>query len=128
MHLHYHSVVYQLNYILENKMTTLALQYESTLTDRYQTTVPAHVRAALRLEKRDKIKYTIQPDGHAHIQKVEEHESDPVVEQFLGFLVKDITQNPQNLKTLSPDLVSYLQSLISDVEIDLDAPLSDEDG
>ena len=39
------------------------MQVESTLTDRYQTTVPDTVRRALRLGKRDKISYTIRPDG-----------------------------------------------------------------
>ena len=34
------------------------LEVESTLTDRYQTTVPETVRRALRLGKRDKIHYT----------------------------------------------------------------------
>ncbi|WP_206165702.1 type II toxin-antitoxin system PrlF family antitoxin, partial [Citrobacter braakii] len=33
------------------------LEAESTLTDRYQTTVPETVRRALRLGKRDKIHY-----------------------------------------------------------------------
>ena len=32
----------------------------STLTDRYQTTVPEPVRRALKLGKRDKIHYAIQ--------------------------------------------------------------------
>jgi antitoxin PrlF len=40
-----------------------ALPVESTLTDGYQTTVPETVRRALRLGKRDKIHYTIRPDG-----------------------------------------------------------------
>ena len=39
------------------------LEVESTLTDRYQTTVPEMVRRALRLGKRDKIHYTIRPNG-----------------------------------------------------------------
>jgi bifunctional DNA-binding transcriptional regulator/antitoxin component of YhaV-PrlF toxin-antitoxin module len=37
------------------------LEAESTLTDRYQTTVPETVRRALRLGKRDKMRYTIRP-------------------------------------------------------------------
>ena len=37
------------------------LDVESTLTDRYQTTVPETVRRALRLYKRDKIHYSIRP-------------------------------------------------------------------
>ena len=36
----------------------IRLQVESTLTDRYQTTVPETVRRVLRLGKRDKIHYT----------------------------------------------------------------------
>lgn len=36
---------------------------ESTLTDRYQTTLPDPVRKVLGLSKRDKIQYTIQPNG-----------------------------------------------------------------
>ena len=39
------------------------LEAESTLTDRYQTTVPETVRRALRLGKRDKIHYTVRPSG-----------------------------------------------------------------
>ena len=39
------------------------LELESTLTDRYQTTVPNSVRRALRLGKRDKLRYRVQPDG-----------------------------------------------------------------
>ena len=39
------------------------LETESTLTDRYQTTVLETVRRALNLGKRDKIHYTIRPSG-----------------------------------------------------------------
>ena len=39
------------------------LEVESTLTDRYQTTVPETVRRALQLSKRDKIHYTIRAGG-----------------------------------------------------------------
>lgn len=42
-----------------------ALEAESTLTDRYQTTVPETVRRALKLGKRDKLQYPIRPDGKA---------------------------------------------------------------
>ena len=39
------------------------LELESTLTDRYQTTVPDAVRRALKLGKRDKIRYLVRSDG-----------------------------------------------------------------
>jgi antitoxin PrlF len=100
---------------------------ESTLTDRYQTTVPDAVRKALGLNKRDKIRYTIQPDGQVIISRADPAEADPVLEKFLDFLAQDITANPQHLQAINGDLVTHIQSLIADVEIDLDAPLSDQD-
>ena len=38
-------------------------EVESTLTDRYQTTVPEMVRLVLWLGKRDKIQYEIRQNG-----------------------------------------------------------------
>jgi hypothetical protein len=52
---------------------------------------------------------------------------DPALGQFLRFLARDIEENPQNLKVISSDLVSRAQSLVSGVEIDLDALLLNED-
>jgi antitoxin PrlF len=107
---------------------TPVLQSESTLTDRYQTTIPDTVRKALGLNKRDKIAYTIQSDGQVILSRVSEaEETDPVLEAFLNFLAQDMSENPQRLQALSTEWASKIQSLVTDVEIDLDAPLSDED-
>lgn len=100
---------------------------ESTLTDRYQTTVPEHVRKVLGLNKRDKICYTIQPDGQVVISRVDNTESDPLIGKFLNFIAQDIEKNPQHIQAISSDLVSRVQSLVAEVDLDLDAPLSDED-
>lgn len=100
---------------------------ESTLTDRYQTTIPEPVRKSLGLNKRDKICYTIQPDGQVVISRADQTESDPILGDFLDFLARDIAKNPQHLKALSSDLVSRVQSLVSEVDLDLNAPLLDED-
>lgn len=100
---------------------------ESTLTDRYQTTVPDPVRKALGLNKRDKIRYTIQPNGKVWISRADQEERDPALGEFLKFLARDIEQNPQSLQAISSDLVRHVQSLVSDVDLDLDAPLLDED-
>ena len=78
--------------------TILAPYAESTLTDRYQTTVPEPVRKALGLSKRDKICYTIQADGRVLISRVEQ--DDPLIGEFLNFLAQDIAENPQHLKTI----------------------------
>ncbi|MGR3274079.1 type II toxin-antitoxin system PrlF family antitoxin [Acaryochloris marina NIES-2412] len=106
---------------------TSAPRAESTLTDRYQTTVPDPVRKALGLSKRDKICYTIQPNGKVWISRVEQQESDPVLGKFLNFLTQDIEGNPQHIRAMSSDLASHVQSLTSGVDLDLDAPLVDED-
>jgi antitoxin PrlF len=100
---------------------------ESTLTDRYQTTIPDPVRKFLGLKKRDKICYTIQSDGQVVISRADQTESDPLLGQFLNFLVRHIEKNPQHLQAISSDLVNRVQSLVSEVDLDLDAPLSDED-
>ena len=42
-----------------------AIEAESSLTDRYQTTVPETIRRALKLGKRDKIHYTVKPTGES---------------------------------------------------------------
>ena len=55
------------------------LEVESTLTDRYQTTVPETVRRALKLGKRDKIHYTIRPSGEVVLTRVEASDGDDPV-------------------------------------------------
>lgn len=104
------------------------LEVESTLTDRYQTTVPETVRRALRLGKRDKIHYTIRPSGEVVLTRAETTEGDdPVLGQFLEFLARDIATHPERLQAVDAGLVQRLQSLIGDVEVDLDAALSADD-
>jgi antitoxin PrlF len=106
---------------------TLAPCSESTLTDRYQTTIPDPIRKVLGVSKRDKICYTIEADGRVVISRADKTHSDPILEKFLNFLAQDIEKNPQQLQVISGDLVSRIQSLVADVDIDLDAPLLDED-
>lgn len=98
-----------------------------SFVNRYQTTIPEPIRKALGLNKRDRICYTIQPDGQVVISRVDQTENDPVLGQFLNFIARDIEKNPQRLQAISSDLVSHVQSLVAEVDLDLDAPLSDED-
>ena len=100
---------------------------ESTLTDRYQTTIPEPIRKVLGLNKRDKICYTTESDGKVVVSRVNQTESDPILGQFLNFFAQDMQKNPQHLHAINSDLVSCIQSLVADVNVDLDAPLLDED-
>ena len=104
------------------------LEVDSTLTDRYQTTVPEPVRRALKLGKRDKIHYAIQANGAVLLSRVSRPEGDdPVLAQFLGFLARDIANQPRKMRSLNADLVQRIQSLVADVTVDLDTPLSADD-
>lgn len=103
-------------------------EVESTLTDRYQTTVPETVRRALRLGKRDKIHYSIRPGGEVVLTRADVAESDdPVLGAFLGFLAHDIASHPERLESVDASLVQRLQSLVGSVDVDLDAALSADD-
>jgi len=104
------------------------LEVESTLTDRYQTTVPETVRRALGLCKRDKIHYSIRPSGDVVLTRVETTENDdPVLDQFLGFLARDLANHPEHLQAVDAGLVRRLQSLVGGAQVDLESPLSAED-
>ena len=104
------------------------LEVESTLTDRYQTTVPETVRRALKLGKRDKIHYTIRPGGEVVLSRVEiAEQDDPVLGRFLGFLSRDIAHHPERLQTLDTSFVQRIHSLVGGLEVDLDAVLSADD-
>jgi antitoxin PrlF len=104
------------------------LEAQSTLTDRYQTTVPETVRRALRLRKRDKIQYVIRPSGEVILTRASDAEADdPVLGQFLCVLAHDIATHPERLQSVSHRFVQRIQSLVGEVNVDLEAPLSDDD-
>lgn len=108
-------------------MPQLPLQTESTLTERYQTTVPSVVRKALHLSKNDKIRFTVEPNGNVTLSRAEPSGDDPALSSFLSFLGKDIEQRPENIQALSPAMRDAIQSLVAGVEIDLNAPLDEND-
>ena len=61
------------------------------------------------------------------MSRANQAENDPVLAKFLTFLADDISQNPQNVSAIDSSLLDRVRPLVSDVEIDLDSPLSDED-
>ena len=104
------------------------LELESTLTDRYQTTVPNAVRRALKLSKRDKIRYLVRPDGRVVLTRASAAtEDDPVLDKFLSFLASDIATNPKRVRGLDAGLAKRIRSLVKGVKVDLDAELAPGD-
>jgi len=108
-------------------MSRAVLTEEATLTERYQNTVPATVRKVLHLKKGDKVRYTIDDNGHVSLSRADQIEEDPVLGQFLNFLAEDMGNNPGRLQGVSPTLADRIHSLVGGIEVDLDAPLSSED-
>lgn len=103
------------------------IEAESTLTDRYQTTVPESVRRALKLNKRDRLHYTVKPTGEVVLARATALAGDdPALEPFLTLLARDISTHPERLQALDAALVDRLRDLVADVEVDLDAPLPDD--
>jgi len=84
------------------------LQVESTLTDRYQTTVPETVRRALR-------------------RAATGESDDPALAPFLGFLARDMAEHPERLQIVDAGLVRRIQALVDGVDVDPDATLSADD-
>ena len=117
------TLVMQLHYL--GHMSTI--QATSTLTDRYQTTIPDTVRKALGLTKRDQLLYTVLPNGEIRVQKADTVNDDVALNAFLQLLEKDIMENPQKLTPLTRERLAYWRSLGDGNEINLDAPLVDED-
>jgi antitoxin PrlF len=104
------------------------IEVESTLTDRYQTTVPETVRRALGLGRRDKIHYSIRPGGDVVLTRADASQGDdPVIGKFLDFLAEDIAKHPEHLRVVDTGLVQRLNALVGELDIDLDASLSEND-
>ena len=100
------------------------LELESTLTDRYQTTVPGSVRRALRLGKRDKIRYLVQGDGTVVLTRGgAAGEDDPVLAGFLQFLANDLASRPGRVRALDRKLATRIRSLVRGVKVKLNEPL-----
>ena len=107
---------------------TATLEVESTLTDRYQTTVPETVRRVLKLGKRDKLQYTIRPNGEVVLSRAGAYEpQDPALESFLRFLEHDLAAHPERIRAVDTGLVERLRALVAGVDADLDAPLPADD-
>jgi antitoxin PrlF len=100
----------------------------STLTDRYQTTIPEPVRRQLRLKKGDRLRYRVVSDREVLIEKESlDSANDPSLEPFLAFIAKDIHDVPQRLGGIDPALIRRARELTEGVAIDRDAPLDPAD-
>jgi len=98
---------------------------ESTVTDRYQTTIPAEVRVALKVGRRDKLLYRVSSAGEVMLTKSEPE--DPVLEQFLSFVATDIAKHPERVRAIDTGLYDRIRTLVGHIDVDLNEPLSADD-
>lgn len=110
-----------------NALPELLIECESTLTAKYQTTVPQQVRERLHLEKNDKLRFLLLNDGSVVVENASAPASDPVLDSFLSFLERDMRGHPGNIAPVRRDLMEQAKDLVTGVEVDLDRPLSDDD-
>jgi len=103
-------------------------EIEATITERGQTTVPAPIRKMLAVKKTGRVVFRGMPDGRVEIARKEESEvhTDPVISEFLGFLEQDM--KARGKEAIRPVPKSFLDDYheLSRLDIDLDAPLTDD--
>ena len=63
----------------------LTFEARSTLTARYQTTIPKSIRLTLRLGKGGRIRYTVRPTGEVVLTRAQSADAaDPALGTLLG--------------------------------------------
>lgn len=104
----------------------MILAFQTTITEKGQTTVPAKLRTALGLSKGDRMEFAQNERGEWVVRRAQE-EGDPALAPFLELLARDMVERPAALAPLDPDLLSRARELTRGVEVDLDEPLEPED-
>lgn len=102
----------------------VALEADSKLTERHQTTIPAPIRDALHLNGGDRIHYKLKSSGEVVISRHREEQEDLVMTAFLNFLSHDMKRNPQNIEQLD---LSRGFELVAGMDVNLDDDIIDED-
>lgn len=74
------------------------LEAESTLTARYQTTIPDAIRKVLGLHKHDRVLYRVSDSGAVYLAKADTAEpEDPALAPFLALLDARMIRNPASI-------------------------------
>lgn len=97
-----------------------------SLTERYQTTVPASVRRALKLSKHDKIVFRVMEDNRVVLERQTVEAEDPELGRFLDLLSADIASGTAHIKPVTAALKDRIESLVGNIDLDLNAKLPEE--
>lgn len=94
----------------------------SSVTERFQTTIPKGVRDALGIRRGDTISYELAGD-QVVLKRAGTASDDPALLGFLDLLERDIANHGSRLAPVPEALVEQGRRLVGHVEVDLDAPL-----
>ncbi|MDI6746101.1 MAG: type II toxin-antitoxin system PrlF family antitoxin [Rhodocyclaceae bacterium] len=95
------------------------LEAVSTLTARYQTTIPDSVRKVLGLHKHDRVLYRVAENGAVYLVKAEvEMQEDPALSPFLALLDARMQNRPETLSPYTEADAAEDLELVKGVAID----------
>ena len=96
---------------------------QSSVTERFQTTIPKGVREALGLRRGDMLAYEVRGQEVVLRRSADQDNADPALLGILDLLQRDIATRPDRLRPVPERLVNRGRDLVRGVEIDLDSPL-----
>jgi len=96
----------------------------STITEKGQTTIPKPVREALGVDYGGRIAFYIDENRRVSIEREDDVAEDPVIEEFLAFLARDMRSHPERAVVDIPaGLRGRIDALTEGMAEDLDAPI-----
>ncbi|HEY9516192.1 MAG TPA: type II toxin-antitoxin system PrlF family antitoxin [Gemmatimonadaceae bacterium] len=95
----------------------------SKLTERSQTTLPPAVRTVLGLGPGQRIGYVIAGNEVRIINASAMEHDDPVLDEFLAFLGRDMAEHPDRIAAFPASLLARARSAAEGAVIDHGAPL-----
>lgn len=96
---------------------------QSSLTERFQTTIPKGVREALGLRRGDTLAYELRGAEVVVRRHSEQGSDDPALTGLLDLLERDLAAHPDRIQRVPDAFVQRGRELVDGVEIDLDAAL-----
>lgn len=104
----------------------MVLKEISTITAKGQTTVPKSVRQALGVNHGDQIAFYVDDERGVTVRREEAADADPVIDNFLTFLAKDMQARPEALTIFPQPLADRIAKLVEGMDVDPDATIEGE--
>ncbi|HZK77633.1 MAG TPA: type II toxin-antitoxin system PrlF family antitoxin [Gemmatimonadaceae bacterium] len=95
----------------------------SKVTQRSQTTLPPGVRKVLDLEPGERVGYVIRGNKVELVNASVAEDDDPILDGFLEFIERDISEHPKHLQFFPRHLLERIQKATRGVKIDHDADI-----